>query len=37
MAKVQIKSEKLTNFGGIYYIMEQYDALLAKTIDSKLG
>ena len=34
MAKVQIKSEKLTPFGGIFSIMEQFDALLAQTIDS---
>ena len=25
MAKVQIKSEKLTPFGGIFSIMEQFD------------
>ena len=37
MAKVQIKSEKLTPFGGIFPIMEQFDALLAQTIDSTLG
>ena len=34
MAKIQIKSEKLTPFGGIFSIMEQFDALLAQTIDS---
>jgi len=34
---VQIKSEKLTPFGGIFSIMEQFDALLAQTIDSTLG
>ena len=28
MANVQIKSEKLTPFGGIFPIMEQFDALL---------
>ena len=28
MAKVQIKSEKLTPFGGIFAIMEQLNALL---------
>ena len=32
MAKIQIKSEKLTPFGGIFSIMEQFDALLAQTI-----
>ena len=37
MAKIQIKSEKLTPFGGIFSIMEQFDALLAQTIDSTLG
>ena len=37
MAKIQIKSEKLTPFGGFFSIMEQFDALLAKTIDSTLG
>ena len=37
MAKVQIKSEKLTPFGGIFSIMEQFDALLSQTIDSTLG
>ena len=37
MAKVQIKSEKLTPFGGIFAIMEQFDALLSQTIDSTLG
>jgi 23S rRNA A1618 N6-methylase RlmF len=30
MAKIQIKSEKLTPFGGIFSIMEQFDALLVK-------
>ena len=37
MAKIQIRSEKLTPFGGIFSIMEQFDALLAQTIDSTLG
>ena len=37
MAKIQIKFEKLTPFGGIFSIMEQFDALLAQTIDSTLG
>ena len=37
MAKVQIKSEKLTPFGGIFSIMEQFDTLLVQTIDSTLG
>jgi len=29
MAKVQIKSDRLTPFGGIFSIMEQFDALQA--------
>lgn len=37
MAKVIIKSEKLTPFGGIFSVMEHFDALLSKTIDSSLG
>ena len=37
MAKVQIKSEQITPFGGIFSIMEQFDALLSKVIDSTLG
>lgn len=37
MAKVQIKSEKLTPFGGIFPIMEQFNILLGETIDSTLG
>ena len=36
MAKIQIKSEKLIPSGGIFAIMEQFDALLSKTIDSTL-
>ena len=37
MANVQIKSEKLTPFGGIFPIMEQFDVLWDQTIDSTLG
>ena len=37
MANVQIKSEKLTPFGRIFPIMEQFDALLAQTIDSTIS
>jgi hypothetical protein len=36
MAKVQIKSEKLTLFED-FSIMELFNALLAQTIDSTLG
>ena len=37
MAKIQIKSEKLTPFGGIFSIMEQFDSTLSSVIDSDLG
>ena len=37
IAKVQIKSERITPFGGIFSIMEQFDALLSGIIDSTLG
>ncbi len=37
MAKVAIKSEKLTPFGGIFSIMEQFDSILSPVIDSILG
>ena len=36
MAKIQIKSEKHTPLGD-FLIMEQYDALLAQTINTTLG
>ena len=37
MEKIQIKSEKLTPFGGIFSIMEQFDSTLSSVIDSTLG
>ena len=37
MAEIQIKSEKLTPFGGIFSIMEQFDSTLSSVIDSTLG
>ena len=37
MTKVQIKSEKLTPFGGLFSIMEQFDSTLSSVIDSNLG
>ena len=37
MAKIQIKSEELTPFGGIFSIMEQFDCKLSSVIDSTLG
>ena len=37
MAKIQIKSEKLTPFGGLFSIMDQFDSTLSSVIDSTLG
>ena len=37
MTKVQIKSEELTPFGGIFSIMEQFDSTFVIVIDSTLG
>ena len=37
MTKVQIKSEKLTPFGGLFPIMNQFDSTLSSVIDSSLG
>lgn len=37
MVKVQIKSEQITPFGGIFCVMEEFDALLSNIIDSTLG
>ena len=37
MAKVAIKSEELTPFGGIFSIMELFDSNLSSVIDSTLG
>ena len=37
MAKVQIKSDSITPFGGIFPIMERFDSKLSPVIDSVLG
>lgn len=37
MTKINIKSDKITPFGGIFSVMERFDALLSKTIDLVLG
>ena len=37
MAKVQIKTEKLTPFEDFFLIMEQFDSILSSVIDSTLG
>ena len=33
MAKVQIKSETIATFGGIFKVMELFDSMLAPVID----
>ena len=37
MAKIQIKSEKLTPFGGIFSIMEQFDShiVICNRLDTR--
>lgn len=37
MAKIQIKSENPTRFGGIFLIMELFNSTLSSAIDSALG
>ena len=37
MAKVQIKSEKISAFGGIFYVLDRFDRILSSVIDSHLG
>ena len=37
MAKIQIKSEKLTPFGGIIHVMDLFERHLSHIIDETLG
>lgn len=37
MAKIEIKSDRITPFGGIFSVMEQFDSMLSQTIDTTLG
>ena len=37
MAKVSIKSEKITAFGGIFFVLDKCDRILSSVIDSHLG
>ena len=37
MAKVQIKSEKITPFGGIFHVREQFSSFVGPVIDKVLG
>ena len=36
MAKVAIKSEKITAFGGIFFVLDKFDSILSSVIDSHL-
>ncbi len=37
MAKVSKKSEKITAFGGIFFVLDIFDRILFSVIDSHLG
>ena len=37
MAKIQIKSEKITPFGGIFHVREQFSRFVGPVIDKVLG
>ena len=37
MAKVQQKTEKITAFGGIFFVLDRFDRILSSVIDSHLG
>ncbi|MCR5472539.1 MAG: hypothetical protein K6F02_05220 [Prevotella sp.] len=37
MAKIQQKSEKISAFGGIFFVLDRFDRILSSVIDSHLG
>jgi len=37
MAKVLQKSERITAFGGIFFVLDKFDSILSSVIDSHLG
>ena len=37
MAKVQQKSEKISAFGGTFFVLDKFDSILSSVIDSHLG
>ena len=37
MAKVQQKSEKISAFGGIFFVLDRFDRIFSSVIDSHLG
>ena len=37
MAKVSIKSEKITAFGGIFFVLDKFDRILSVAVVAVLG
>ncbi len=37
IAKVQQKSEKISAFGGLFFVLDKFDRILSSVIDSHLG
>jgi len=37
MVKVSKKSEKISAFGGIFFVLDKFDRILSSVIDSHLG
>ena len=37
MTKIAIQSDQITPFGGIFWVMQQFDRSLSQVIDSTLG
>ena len=37
MAKVSIKSERITPFGGVFHVREQFSSFVGPVIDKVLG
>jgi len=37
MAKVQKKSEEISAFGGIFFVLDKFDSIQSSVIDSHLG
>ena len=37
MAKIRKKTEKITPFGGIFFVLDRFDRILSSVIDSHLG
>ena len=37
MAKVQQKSEKITAFGGIFFVLDKFDSILSSVIEKEIG